>query len=91
MRLDALCTPAAFSLTASGWSRQQIEAAIEWLIDLLDRQDGAPPYPSADTGDADRLMEDACEMQNPSPSEMGPLPTTATQAASPCEEELGRA
>lgn len=66
MRLDALCTPAAFGLTAAGWSRAQIETAIEWLIDLLDAQDeAAGSVPRTRQEDADRLMENATEMQNP--------------------------
>lgn len=39
MRLDVLHSPASFPLTAAGWSRPQIEAAVEWLIALLDAQD----------------------------------------------------
>ena len=64
MRLDALCTPAAFSLTAAGWSREQIEAAIEWLIQLLDEQDDGEAVPSAGIG-PDPLLAHAAEMQNP--------------------------
>ena len=60
MRLDALCTPAAFGLTAAGWSREQIERTIEWLITLLDGHDEARRVRAEDL-----LMHDAVEMQNP--------------------------
>ena len=39
MRLDQLVTPEALALTVGGWSRPEIETAIEQLIELLDGQD----------------------------------------------------
>ena len=39
MRLDQLVTPEALALTIGGWSRPEIETAIEQLIELLDDKD----------------------------------------------------
>lgn len=41
MRLDQLVTPEALALTIGGWSRPEIETAIERLIEMLDGQDAS--------------------------------------------------
>ncbi len=54
MRLDAPGLPTGLGLTAAGWSREQIEGAIAWLVALLDGGEAE-----------DGLMAEAVEMQNP--------------------------
>ena len=39
MRLDQFVTPEALAFTVEGWSRPEIETAIERLIDVLDGSD----------------------------------------------------
>ena len=39
MRLNRHFTPDALALTISGWSRAEVEVAIERLIEMLDGQD----------------------------------------------------
>ena len=54
MRLDALHSPASFVLTAASWSRPQIEAAIEFLLELLNAADADAdfePDPEGERGD----------------------------------------
>ena len=51
MRLGQLVTPEALTLTIGGWSRVEIETAIERLIELLDSGDAssADLEPDAET------------------------------------------
>lgn len=39
MRLDQFVTPEALAFTVAGWSRPEIEIAIDRLIDVLDGSD----------------------------------------------------
>ena len=54
MPLDALHSPTSFAMTAASWKRPEIEAAVEWLIGLLDARDpdaDLEPDPEGERGD----------------------------------------
>ncbi len=64
MPLDAPHSPASFALTAAGWRRPEIEAAVEWLIALLDARDtdaNLEPDPEGEAGDGLTGDEDDAE------------------------------
>ena len=71
MPLDALHSPASFAMTAASWRRSEIEAAVEWLIALLDVQDAdadLEPEPEGELGDD--LVGDEEDAEDALPVEM---------------------
>jgi hypothetical protein len=68
MRIDGVMTPMSLTWTIAGWSRAEIETAIEQLISLLDATDAADddrePDPEGEVdsrlpGDPDDAEENA--------------------------------
>ena len=69
MRLGQLVTPEALTLTISGWSRVEIETAIERLIELLDSGDASSTdlEPDAETCVGDGLPGDMSDAESDLP------------------------
>ncbi len=65
MRLGQLITPEALTLTISGWSRSEIETAIERLIELLDSDEASSVdlEPDAETCMGDGLAGDMTDAE----------------------------
>lgn len=70
MRLDGMHTPASFALTAVSWLRPQVEAAVDWLIGLLDAEDtDADLEPEAEGGPGDDLVGEEDDAEDALPLE----------------------
>ncbi len=69
MRLGQLVTPEALTLTIGGWSRVEIETAIEHLIELLDASEASSVdlEPDAETCVGDGLSGDMTDAEADQP------------------------
>ena len=69
MRLGQLVTPEALTLTIGGWSRSEIETAIEHLIQLLDASEASSVdlEPDAETCVGDGLPGDMSDAESDQP------------------------
>ena len=69
MRLGQLVTPEALTLTIGGWSRSEIETAIERLIELLnaDEVSSVDLEPDAETCMGDGLPGDMTDAEADQP------------------------